>query len=89
MVCADLERLVTSHNKSGLSSLLVLQEPDVTSTALFPLIALSDNLENLLLNLLSSLDIDFLGKANDGLEVNILGLRCFILLPVSLMIHLI
>ena len=86
MVGADLEGLITAHNKASLAVLLVLQKSNISGTALLPLVGLADeleelgaHLESLLLNLLSGLDIDLLGKADDWLEVNILGLRRLIL----------
>ena len=86
VVGADLEGLVAAHNKAGLSVLLVLQESDISSTALLPLVGLTNkleelgaHLEGLLLNLLSGLDVNLLGKADDWLKVNILGLWCLIL----------
>jgi hypothetical protein len=42
------------------------------------------HLENLLLKLLVGLDFDFLGEADDGLEVNILGFWCLVLLSILL-----
>lgn len=86
MVGADLEGLIAAHNEASLAVLLVLQESNISGTALLPLVGLADeleelgaHLEGLLLNLLSGLDIDLLGKADDWLEVNILGLWCLIL----------
>lgn len=81
MVGADLECLVSSHNKSGLAVLLVLQQTDITSATLLPLAGLLDkleelgaHLEKLLLRLLVGLGLDLLGQLDDGLEVNVLGL---------------
>ena len=86
MVGADLEGLIAAHNEASLAVLLVLQESNISGTALLPLVGLADelkelgaHLEGLLLNLLSGLDIDLLGKADDWLEVNILRLWCLIL----------
>ncbi len=86
MVGADFKGLVAAHNKTGLAVILVLQESDITSTTLLPLVGLANeleelgaHLEGLLLDLLSGLDIDPLGKADDWLEVNVLGLWCLIL----------
>lgn len=80
MVGADLQSLVSSHNQSGLSVLLVLQESDITSTTLLPLLSILDeleelsaHLEGLLLEFLVGLNIDFLGQSNNWLEVNVLG----------------
>ena len=78
MVGADLQRLISSHNQSRLAIVLVLQESNITSPTLLPLIGilveleeLCAHLENLLLELLVGFDLDFLGKTDDGLEVNI------------------
>jgi len=78
MVRADLERLVPSHNKSSLAILFVLEQPDISSTTLLPLARLAveleklgAHLERLLLELLVGLCLDFLGQANDGLEIDI------------------
>jgi hypothetical protein len=56
----------------------VLQQPNITSTTLLPLIAILDELEKLgahleylLLELLVGLDIYFLGEADNGFEVDI------------------
>lgn len=87
MVGADLEGLVSSHNKSGLAVLLVLQQTDITSAALLPLAGLLDeleelgaHLEKLLLGLLVGLGLDLLGQLDDGLEVDVLGLGGSIIL---------
>lgn len=86
MVGANLQGLVSSHHQAGLSVLLVLQQSDITSSSLLPLVGLADeleelgaHLEHLLLHLLVGLDLDLLGKADDGLEVDILGLGGFLL----------
>lgn len=78
MVCADLQSLISSHNQSRLAILLVLQQPNITSTTLLPLIRLADELEKLcahleclFLELFVGLDFDFLGEADNGLKVNI------------------
>ena len=78
MVGANLQRLVSSHNQSCLAILLVLQESNITSTTLLPLIGilvelkeLCAHLENLLLKLLIGLNLNFLGETNDWLEVDI------------------
>lgn len=68
VVGADLEGLVAAHDQAGLQVLLVLQQTDITSTTLLPLLALGveleelgAHLEHLLLNLLAGLDLhDFL-----------------------------
>ena len=87
MVGADLEGLVSAHDKSGLAVLLVLQQTNIASTSLLPLAALLDeleklgsHLEHLLLGLLVGLGLDLLGQLDNGLEVNILRLRGSILL---------
>lgn len=86
MVGADLEGLVAAHDKASLSVLRVLKESDISGAALLPLVGFTDeleelgaHLEGLLLDLFSGLDIDLLGKANDWLEVDVLGLWCLIL----------
>lgn len=86
VVGADLEGLVPAHDQTGLLVLLVLQETDVTSTALLPLLALTvkleqlgPHLEHLLLELLVGLCLHLLGQANDGLEVDIGGFGGLIL----------
>lgn len=87
MVGADLEGLVTAHDKASALVLLVAEETDITSTALLPLAALSDeaeelgtHLEELLLSLLIGDGLDLLGQLDDGLEVDILRLGDLILL---------
>ena len=45
VVGANLEGLVSSHNQSSLAVLLVLQQPNITSSTLSPLVALLDELE--------------------------------------------
>jgi hypothetical protein len=64
----------------------VLQESNITSSALLPLIGLlveleelCAHLENLLLELLVGLDLNFLGETDDRFEVDIFWLRGFIL----------
>ena len=81
MVGADLESLVSAHDQARLAVLLVLEQAHVTRSALLPLAALLDeleqlgaHLEELLLGLLIGLGLDLLGQLDDGLEVNILGL---------------
>jgi len=78
VVGAHLERLVTSHHKTGLAILAMLEESDITRATLFPLARfavefeeLSSHLENAFLEFFVGLGLDFLRKADDGLEVNI------------------
>jgi len=87
VVRADLEGLVTSHHKTRLAILLVLQQPNVTGTSLLPLGGLLDeleelgaHLEHLLLRLLVGLGLDLLGELDDGVEVDVLGLGRLLLL---------
>ena len=87
VVGADLEGPVTAHDETGLAVLEVLEEANITSTALLPLTALPDeleklgaHLEELLLGLLVGLGLDLLGQVNDGLEVDILGLGSLLVL---------
>jgi hypothetical protein len=47
VVGADLEGLVAAHDESGLSVLLVLQQLDVTSSTLLPLLRVGIKLEKL------------------------------------------
>lgn len=47
MVGADLEGLVSSHDKSGLAVLLVLEQPHITSSALLPLTSVTVEFEQL------------------------------------------
>ena len=86
MVGADLEGLIPAHDQAGLLVLLMLQEADVTGTALLPLLALTVELEQLgahleylLLELLVGLGLHLLGQADDGLEVDVGGLGGLIL----------
>jgi hypothetical protein len=86
VVGANLQSLVSSHNQSGLSVLLVLQKSDVSSSTLLPLVGvavefekLRAHLEDLLLELLIGLDIDLLRETDNRLEVHILRFRCLIL----------
>lgn len=86
MVGADLQSLISAHDQSCLAVLLVLQQSNITSSALLPLIRLTDkleelgaHLEGLLLELLVGLDVDFLGETNDRFEVDILGFWGFLL----------
>ena len=78
VVGADLECLVSSHDKTGLAVLLVLQYPDITSATLLPLPRLpveleqlGAHLEDLLLELLVGLGVDLLGEVDNGLEIDI------------------
>lgn len=87
MVGADLQGLVTAHDKTGLLVLLVLQQTDVTGTTLLPLLGfaveleeLGAHLEGLLLELLIGLDLNLLGQADHGFEVDIRGLGNLLLL---------
>jgi hypothetical protein len=64
----------------------VLQQSNITSPTLFPLVGFANeleelrpHLESLLLELFVCLDFDLLGEADNWLEVNILGFGCFIL----------
>ena len=64
VVSADLEGLVAAHDQASLQVLLVLQQTDITSTTLLPLLALGveleelgAHLEDLLLNLLAGLHL--------------------------------
>lgn len=86
MVGADLEGLVTSHDQSGLTVLLVLEQTDITSSALLPLTGLLGeleqlcaHLEELLLRLLIGLGLDLLGELDNGLEVDVLALGGIVL----------
>ena len=81
VVGADLEGLVTSHDEASLAVLLMLQQPDVASPALFPLLGVADefeqlgaHLEELLLRLLVGLGVDLLRQFDDGLEVDVFRL---------------
>lgn len=87
VVGANFERLVAAHDQTCLAVLLVLQQADVTGAALLPFIGVPDeleqlgaHLEELLLGLLVGLDLDLLGEADNGLEVDILGLWCLVVL---------
>lgn len=90
MVGADLQGLIPTHDQSSLSILLVLQQPNVTSTTLSPLVGLTHkleelgtHLESLLLEFLVCLGVNFLSEANDWLEVDVLGFW-YLLLQVPL-----
>lgn len=78
MVGANLQSLISSHDQSRLAILLVLQESNITSSALLPLVRLlveleelCAHLENLLLKLLIGLDLNLLSETDDWLEVDI------------------
>jgi hypothetical protein len=78
VVCADLERLVSSHNQSRLAILLVLQQPDIASTPLFPFPALavkleqlSSHLEDTLFQFLVCLGLDLLCEVDNWLEMDV------------------
>ena len=78
MVCADLQSLVSSHHQSSLAILLVLQQPNIASTTLLPLVRIPNeleelraHLEGLFLELFVGLSVDFLSEADDRLKVNI------------------
>lgn len=47
VVGADLQGLITTHEKTDLLGVLVLHEADVTGTALLPLVGLLDETEKL------------------------------------------
>jgi hypothetical protein len=86
VVGADLQGLIPTHDETGLLVLLVLEQTDITSTTLLPLLALAveleklgTHLEGLLLELLVGLGLDALGQADDGLEVNFGGFGSIIL----------
>jgi hypothetical protein len=86
VVGADLQSLISSHNQSRLSILLVLQQPNIASSTLLPFVGFANkleelcpHLERLLLEFFVCLNIDFLREADDWLEVNILRFWCFIL----------
>ncbi|KAH0357234.1 hypothetical protein KCU81_g325, partial [Aureobasidium melanogenum] len=95
VVGADLQGLVTAHDKSGSAVLLVLEETNLTGTTLLPLSAvtveleeLGAHLEGLLLALLVCLGVDFLGKVNNGLEVDVRLLLVGLVLLLHLYQHL-
>lgn len=86
MVGADLKSLVSPHHKSRLAILLVLEKSNISSSTLLPLVGLTNkleqlgaHLEGLLLNLLTGLNLNLLSKTDNRLEVDILGLRSFVL----------
>lgn len=77
VVRANFQGLISTHNQAGLLVLLVLQESDIAGTTLLPLTRLAVELEKLcthlkglFLQLFIGLGLDFLGKVNDGLEVD-------------------
>lgn len=77
MIGADLEGLISPHDKSGLAVLLMFQQPHIASAALLPLLAvavkleeLRTHLEHLLLGLFVCLGLDLLSKVNHRLEVD-------------------
>jgi hypothetical protein len=78
VIGADLQSLISPHDQSCLAILLVLQESNITSPTLLPFISLlveleelCTHLENLLLELLVGLDLNFLGQTDDWFEVDI------------------
>jgi hypothetical protein len=86
VVGADLQGLIPTHDETGLLVLLVLEQTNITSATLLPLLAvtveleeLGAHLEGLLLELLVGLGLDTLGQADDWLEVNFGGFRSIIL----------
>jgi hypothetical protein len=86
VVSADLKGLVSAHDQASLAILLVLEQSNVAGTTLLPLLAvtveseqLGAHLEGLLLEFLVGLDLDSLGKADNGLKVNIRRLRSLFL----------
>lgn len=96
VVRANLEGLISAHNQTCLVVLSVLEEPHITGTTLLPLVGVADeleelraHLESLLLNLLAGLDLDFVGEMDDGLEVNILGLWCLVLVNFGKLVPLV
>jgi hypothetical protein len=97
MIGANLQGLVSSHHQSSLSTLLVLQESDVSSSTFLPLATLTieseqlgTHLEHLFLVLLVGLGLDLFCQQDNGLKVRIwLGLiRCFLLSWFSIKSHL-
>jgi hypothetical protein len=78
MICADLQRLVSSHDQPCLAILLVLEQSHIACATLLPLIRLSDKLEKLcahlkglLFEFFVGLDLNLLGEANNRLKVDI------------------
>jgi len=91
VVGADLERLVSTHDKASLAILGVLQETNIAGAALLPLVALLDeleelgsHLEHLFLRLLVGLGVNLFGKLDDGFEMDIFRLGRLLLLPRSI-----
>lgn len=86
MVGANFKGLITAHDQAGLLVFLVLEQTHVTGTTLLPFLGLAvkseqlgAHLEGLVLKLLVGLNLNLLGQPNNGLEVDILALRDFIL----------
>lgn len=86
MISADLEGLVAAHDQAGLAVLLVLEQAHVARAALLPLLGilledkeLGAHLEELFLRLLVGLGLNLLRQADDGLEVDVLGLGLLLL----------
>lgn len=83
MISAHLKRLISSHDKSGLSTCLMLEELDISGSTFLPFTSitikseeLSSHLELLLLFLLVGLNVDFLGKMYDRFKIHV-RLMCF------------
>lgn len=81
MIRADLQRLITSHDQSRLSILLVLQQPHVSSTTFLPLTRFSiepeefgTHLEDLFLHLFIGFDFNLFRETIDRFEMDILRL---------------
>ena len=90
MVGADLEGLVPAHDEASLMVLLVLKQPDITSTTFLPLLTLAVELEqlgahlkHLLLQLFVGLGLHLLGQADHGLKVDVRGFRGLIILLIE------
>ena len=86
VVGADLQGLVSAHHQASLLVLLVLEQSNIASTTLLPFLALgveseqlSPHLERLLFKFLVGLGFHLFGQADNRLEVNVRGLRRFIL----------
>ena len=78
VIGADLQSLVTAHDETSLPVLLVLEQPDVTCSALLPLPTftvepeeLGSHLEDLLLRFLVCFGVNLLCKMDDWFEVNV------------------
>ena len=78
MVGADLQCLISSHDQSRLTVLLVLQESNITSPALLPLIGLLVELEELCAHLeglffefFVGFDLNLLCEADNRFKVDI------------------